>query len=103
MATATENKTPETSGKAMSGGSFLIANQAAHDVFTPEDLTQEHLTIARTTREFYDRDVAPYVDEIERGNKELAVAILRKAAALGLESVLTPEKFGGMGMDLMSV
>jgi alkylation response protein AidB-like acyl-CoA dehydrogenase len=95
MATATANLTV--------GGSFLIENQSAHDVFTPEDLTEEHLTIARTTREFYDKEVAPHVDEIENGDKDLAVAILRKAAAIGLESVVTPEKFGGMGMDLMSV
>ena len=95
MATATANTT--------SGGSFLIENQSAHDVFTPEDLTEEHLTIARTTREFYDREIAPHVEEIENGDKDLAVELLRKAAALGLESVLTPERFGGMGMDLMSV
>jgi alkylation response protein AidB-like acyl-CoA dehydrogenase len=98
MATATENKI-----KAVYGGSFLIENQPASDVFTPEDLTEEHLTIARTTREFFDKEVAPHVEEIEHGDKDLAVSLLRKAAALGLESVLTPEKFGGMGMDLMSV
>ena len=98
MATATEIRS-----RSITGGSFLIENHSAQEVFTPEDLTDEHLTIARTTREFYDKEVAPHVDEIEHGDKDLAVSLLRKAAALGLESVLTPEKFGGMGMDLMSV
>jgi alkylation response protein AidB-like acyl-CoA dehydrogenase len=98
MATATLN-----TAKATSGGSFLIGDQLPAEVFTPEDLTEEHHTIARTTREFFDKEVAPHVEEIEHGNKDLAVTLLRKAAALGLESVLTPERFGGMGMDLMSV
>ena len=88
---------------AASGGSFLIEETLPANVFTPEDLTPEHLTIARTTRDFFDKEVAPHVQEIEDGNKDLAVTLLRKAAALGLESVLTPERFGGMGMDLMSV
>jgi butyryl-CoA dehydrogenase len=43
------------------------------------------------------------VEEIQHGNHDLAVAALRKAASLGLESVLTPERYGGMEMDLTSV
>lgn len=84
------------------GGSFLIEDQAPGDVFTPEDFTEEHRDIARAAREFFDQEVAPHVEEIQHGNLDLAVAILRKAAALGLESVLTPERYGGMGMDLTS-
>src|SRR5450432_2954865 len=95
MATATTYKT--------AGGSFLIENQPAPDVFTPEDLTEEHHAIARTAREFFDKEVAPHVEEMQHGNFDAAVALLRKAAALGLESVLTPERYGGMEMDLTSV
>src|SRR5579859_750463 len=85
------------------GGAFLIEDEQARNIFTPEDLTEEHRAIARTAREFFDKEVAPHAEEIENGNKDLAVTILRKAAALGLESVLTPEQYGGMGMDLASV
>ncbi len=95
MATATTYKT--------AGGSFLIENQPAHDVFTPEDLTEEHHAIARTAREFFDKEVAPHVEEMQHGNFDWAVTLLRKAASLGLESVLTPERYGGMEMDLTSV
>lgn len=97
MATATMNAAP-----AAVGGSFLIKDDSSREVFTPEDLTEEHHAIARTAREFYEKEVAPHVEAIEHGDKDLAVSLLRKAAALGLESVLTPERFGGMGMDLMS-
>ncbi len=99
MATATESPVLLKSA----GGAYLISETDPANVFTPEDLTPEHLEIARTTRDFFDKEVAPHVEEIENGDKDLAVAILRKGAALGLESVLTPEQYGGMGMDLMSV
>src|ERR1700733_6367337 len=83
-----------------SGGSFLIQDQALSEVFTPEDLTEEQHAIARTAREFFDREVAPHVEEMQHGDFDVAVSLLRKAAALGLESILTPEKYGGMEMDL---
>jgi alkylation response protein AidB-like acyl-CoA dehydrogenase len=88
---------------AMSGGAFLIQDQPAGEVFTPEDLTEEHHAIARTAREFFDKEVAPRVEEMQHGNFDVAVELLRKAAALGLESILTPERYGGMEMDLTSV
>jgi alkylation response protein AidB-like acyl-CoA dehydrogenase len=82
------------------GGSFLIEDQAPNSVFTPEDLTEEHHAIARTAREFFDKEVAPHVEEMQHGDFDVAVSLLRKAAALGLESILTPEKYGGMEIDL---
>jgi butyryl-CoA dehydrogenase len=88
---------------AKTGGSFLIEEHPASSVFTPADLTEEHKAIARTAREFFDREVAPNVEAVLHGDFKLAVATLRKAAALGLEAVLTPEKYGGMEMDMTSV
>ncbi len=84
------------------GGLFLMEDQAPGGVFTPEDLTEEHHAIARTAREFFDKEVAPRVEEMQHGDFDAAVALLRKAAALGLESILTPESYGGMEMDLTS-
>jgi alkylation response protein AidB-like acyl-CoA dehydrogenase len=85
------------------GGSFLIEEQPASEVFTPSDLTEEHKAIARTAREFFDREVAPNIDAIQHGDLDLAVTVLRKAASLGLEAVLTPERYGGMELDMTSV
>src|ERR1700691_9616 len=95
MATAVSTKT--------AGGQFLIEDQSPSEVFTPEDLTAEHHDIARTAREFFDKEVRPHVEEMQHGDFDVAVSLLRKAAALGLESVLTPERYGGMEMDLTSV
>jgi alkylation response protein AidB-like acyl-CoA dehydrogenase len=97
--------TPVASGRVSTrvGGSFLIEDQPAQEIFTPEDLTEEHHAIARTAREFFEKEVAPHVDEMQHGNFDIAVELMRKAAALGLESILTPERYGGMEMDLASV
>ena len=84
------------------GGSFLIEDQAPGEVFTPEDFTEEHRDIARAARGFFDQEVAPHVEEIQGGDLDLSVSILRKAASLGLEAVLTPEKLRrhGHGCDV---
>ncbi len=98
MATALSNAV-----QRRAGGSFLIEDQSAAEVFTPEDFTPEHLAIARTAREFFDKEVAPNLEAIQHGDRDLAVSLLRKAAALGLEAVITPERYGGMEMDLVSM
>jgi butyryl-CoA dehydrogenase len=98
MATATLNSTyPKTVG-----GSFLIEERSAAEVFTPEDLTSEHHSIARTAQDFFRREVEPNVEEIQHGNHDLAVAALKKSGELGLLAINTPEKFGGMELDLAS-
>lgn len=85
------------------GGSFLLEQIEPEQIFTPEDFTDEHRAIARTTDEFFTKDVAPHVETIQHEDKGVAVQILRKSAELGLTAVLIPEKFGGMEMDLASM
>jgi alkylation response protein AidB-like acyl-CoA dehydrogenase len=85
------------------GGAFLIERRAPEDIFTPEDFTAEHHAIAKTTEEFFNKEVAPHLDEIRHQRHALAAQILKKSAALGLTAVVIPEKFGGMEMDLTSM
>jgi alkylation response protein AidB-like acyl-CoA dehydrogenase len=87
-------------GQKRIGGAFLIENQPAAEFFTPEDLTEEHRAMGRAAREFFDKEVAPHVEAIVHGDRDLAVSLLRKAASLGLEGILTPERYGGMELDL---
>jgi len=84
------------------GGSFLLAPTTPDDIFTPEDFTDEHRAIARTTEEFFAKEVAPNLHAIQHQEPGLAISILRKSAQLGLTGVIIPEKFGGMEMDLAS-
>src|SRR6267378_1706861 len=84
------------------GGSFLFETTAPDEIFTPEDFTDEHRAIARTTDEFWNKEVAPNIDAIQHQEPGLAISILRKSGQLGLTAVILPEKFGGMEMDLTS-
>ena len=84
------------------GGSFLVEPTSPAEVFTPEDFTEEHRAIARTTEEFWTKEVAPNVDAIQHHEPGVAISILRKSGKLGLTGVILPEKFGGMEMDLTS-
>ncbi len=84
------------------GGSFLLESSTPDEIFTPEDFTEEHRAIARTTEEFWTKEVAPNVDAIQHQEPGVAVSILKKSGQLGLPAVVIPEKFGGMEMDLTS-
>ena len=84
------------------GGAFLIEDRAPHEIFTPEDLTEEHLAIARTAEEFWAKEVEPNIEAIRHQEPGVALRVLRKSAELGLTAISIPEKFGGMEMDLAS-
>jgi alkylation response protein AidB-like acyl-CoA dehydrogenase len=86
---------------AKRGGEFLIAASAPEEIFTPEDFTDEHKAVAKTTEDFYWNEVAPHIQALVE-QPVAAVPILRKAAALGLTGVAVPERYGGMEMDLIS-
>ncbi len=84
------------------GGSFLIEPTSPEQLFSPEDFTDEHRAIARTTEEFWTKEIAPNVEAIQHQEPGVAVSVLRKAGEIGLTSVHLPEKYGGMEMDLTS-
>jgi alkylation response protein AidB-like acyl-CoA dehydrogenase len=84
------------------GGSFLTEPTTIEQFYSPEDFTEEHHAIVRTTEEFWTKEIAPNVDAIQHQEPGVAVSVLRKAGELGLTAVLLPEKYGGMGMDLTS-
>jgi butyryl-CoA dehydrogenase len=84
------------------GGSFLLEPTTSDEIFTPEDFTDEHRAIARTTEDFWNKEVAPNVEAIQHQEPGVAVSILRKSGQIGLPAVVIPEKFGGMEMDLTS-
>ncbi|HEX8922473.1 MAG TPA: acyl-CoA dehydrogenase family protein [Pyrinomonadaceae bacterium] len=84
------------------GGSFLIEEQSPEEVFTPEDITEEHRMIGETTREFIDGEVRPRIPELEKHDWELARELIKKSAELGLVGAVIPEEYGGLGLDQTS-
>src|SRR5262245_61361113 len=88
--------------KVIKGGSFILEDHDSSDVFTPDDLSDEHLMIAQTAREFTEKEVLPLDAEIESKDYELTRALLRKAGELGLLSIDIPEQYEGAGLDMLS-
>ncbi|WP_028783611.1 acyl-CoA dehydrogenase family protein [Thalassobacillus devorans] len=92
----------ETKEKMFKGGGFLIEDVAAEDVITPEDFTDEHWMIAKTTEDFVLGEVVPKIDNLENHEFEHSVELLKKAGELGLLGVDVPEEYGGLGLDKIS-
>ncbi|WP_047151730.1 acyl-CoA dehydrogenase family protein [Aneurinibacillus tyrosinisolvens] len=84
------------------GGSFLIDTPETGAVYTPEDFTEEHRMIAATAKQFIEREVDPYHEEIEKQDFDRVVALLRQAGELGLLAHSIPEAYGGLGLDKAS-
>src|SRR6202051_3486247 len=85
------------------GGAFLIEDRSPNEIFTAEDLNEEHLAIARTVDQFWTNEVEPHLEAIRQQTPGVALSVLRNSADLGLTAVAIPERFGGMEMDLASV
>jgi alkylation response protein AidB-like acyl-CoA dehydrogenase len=97
MSTATT-----TTKSRIKGGSFLIEPRAPEEIFTPEDLTDQHRLIAQTAEEFAVKEVLPRVKELEEKEPGLLLELLRKAAELGLCATDVPQKYGGLELDKIS-
>jgi len=73
------------------------------DCLTPENLTAEHLSIARTAQDFWTAEVAPNLPAIHRQDRSVLLKVLRKSADVGFTGISIPERFGGMELDLASM
>ena len=89
--------------KAKRGTAFLIEESASQDIFTPEDLSDEHLAVGRMVDEFWANEVEPNLPAIREKKPGVAMAVLRKSVELGLTAMAIPEEYGGMAMDLPSL
>ena len=84
------------------GGSFLLKKTSTHHVYTPEDLTDEHRMIAQTAKQFIEKEVDPYHNDIEQQDFNKVVELMHKAGELGLLAHSIPETYGGLGLDKVS-
>ncbi len=94
--------TTTTPKSRIKGGSFLIESRSLEEVFTPEDLTDQHRLIAQTAEEFAVKEVVPRVKEMEEKKPGVLRELLRKAAELGLCATDVPQKYGGLELDKIS-
>lgn len=84
------------------GGGFLLGEVTAEQVFTPEDFTDEHKMIAKTTEDFVVGKVVPETEKLENHQFDVSRRLLTQAGELGLLGADVPEKYGGIGLDKIS-
>jgi alkylation response protein AidB-like acyl-CoA dehydrogenase len=82
------------------GGQWLVGGGG--DVFTPEQLSDEHRLIAETAAEFAEKEVLPALERLEQKDWALARALVRRCGDLGLLGVNVPEAYGGVELDKVS-
>ena len=91
---------PTITDKTLLKGLHFIteaSNSAA--VFTPEDLTEEHLMIRSTAKEFVKNEFVPVSDQLEAGEHHLNRGLLKTLGDLGMLGMHMPEVYGGMELD----
>ncbi len=86
----------------VAGGSFLIRDTPAQEVFTPEDLSEEQQMMRKLTREFIEAEVKPQAERIEHQDWDLTLRLFKKAGEIGLLSMDIPTRYGGLGLDLIT-
>ena len=91
-----------TEAKLIKGGGFLLEEVTPDQIYTPEDFTDEHLMIAKTTEDFIMEKVVPEHDKLEDHQFDVSVRLLKEAGELGLLGADVPEEYGGIGLDKIS-
>jgi len=66
------------------------------------ELTEEHIALQKTVREFCAGEVAPYIKEWDE-KQHFEPSVFKKMAELGLLGVCIPEQYGGAGFDYISL
>jgi len=85
-----------TTKKMVTGGSFLIEMHDLDSLFTPEEFSAEDHMMADAIDQFVDGEVLPQVKQLQKGNNEDMVGLLKQAGELGLLGAEVPELYGGM-------
>ncbi len=97
-----ETKMANQTDKLIKGGSFLIEDVTYEQVFTPEDYSDEHKMIAKTTEDYVLNEVVPVIENLENHEFDHSVRLLKEAGELGLLGADVPEEYGGLGLDKVS-
>lgn len=88
--------------KSLKGGEFLLEEPINTEAVYPEQFSEEHKMLAKTARDFAEKEILPSAEEMEKHNYEVTKKLLKKAGELGFTAVDVPEKYGGLGLDKIS-
>ena len=96
METQTNNTT------TLNGGEWLIKESNVHDIFIPEEFSEEQKMIRDMSSQFLKTEIMPALDRIDAKEPGLLRTLLKKAGDLGLLGAAVPEEYGGLGKDLVT-
>lgn len=85
--------------EAIKGGEFLIRETEAHEIFIPEEWSEEQKMMAQACQDFIDKEITPNVDRMDKMEEGFMASLMDKAGELGLLGVSIPEAYGGLGMN----
>ena len=86
--------------KAIRGGEFLIKETQAHEIFIPEEWSEEQKMVQQTCYDFIKQEIWPRLDEIDtQKDPTLMPKLMEKAGELGLLGTSVPTELGGFGMS----
>ena len=88
--------------KVLKSGEFLISEVEAKDIFIPEEFNEEQRMIAQSCKDFLDAEVYPNLVALEKSDRELMKAILKKSGELGMMGISIPEEYGGFGQNFVT-
>jgi alkylation response protein AidB-like acyl-CoA dehydrogenase len=88
--------------KGLKSGEFLVSDTESKDMFIPEEFNEEQLMIAQTCQDFLESEVYPNADLVDKQDRELMKAMLKKSGELGLMGISIPEEYNGFGQSFVT-
>jgi alkylation response protein AidB-like acyl-CoA dehydrogenase len=92
----------QTLSATIPGGGFLVQPSDPQQTFTPEDFNEEQRMIIDMCNDFLEKEVLPFLVEIDDKKEGLMPSLLDKAGQLGLLGAAFPEEYGGLGKDFVT-
>lgn len=89
-----------TNKKAINGGAFIIEDQSHHDIYIPEEHSEEQGMFIEMAKNFVQKEWLPLREDIEKQKDRAAERLMDIAAELGFLSSHIPAEYGGMELDV---
>jgi len=80
------------------GGQFLIDPAGRYSIFSPEHFTDDEVAIGKTARNFMEKEIIPYIEQLEKKDYDQLIASFKTGGELGLYMTGIPEQWGGLGL-----
>ena len=65
--------------ESIKGPAFVVNETPAHDIFTPEDFTEEQLMMKESVQEFVNREIIPHRERYEQKEYSLTHETMQKS------------------------